>query len=61
MLQLDRAYFYQSLLLCVIDVVFSIGVRYSSTEATMRHFREHFKLTLSRGATLFLLLIYKIS
>jgi hypothetical protein len=35
-LQLDQAYFYQSLPLCVIDAVYSIGVRYSSTEATVR-------------------------
>lgn len=51
-LQLDQAYFYQSLPLCVIDAVYSIGVRYSSTEATVRRFCEHFNLTLSRGAEL---------
>jgi hypothetical protein len=51
-LQLDQAYFYQSLPLCVIDAVYSIGVRYSSTEATVRRFCEHFNLTLSRGAAL---------
>lgn len=33
--QFDQAYFYQSLPLCVIDAVCSIGVRYSSTEATV--------------------------
>ena len=41
-LQLDQAYFYQSLPLCVIDAVYSIGVRYSSTEATVQRFCEHF-------------------
>jgi hypothetical protein len=35
-LQLDQTHFYQSLPLCVIDAVYSIGVRYSSTEATVR-------------------------
>jgi hypothetical protein len=35
-LQLDQAYFYLSLPLCVIDAVYSIGVRYSATEATVR-------------------------
>ena len=49
-LQLDQAYFYQSLPLCVIDAVYSIGVRYSSTEYTVQRFCEHFNLTLSRGA-----------
>ncbi len=34
----DQAYSYYSLPLCVIDAVFSIGVRYSSTEATVRRF-----------------------
>ena len=48
-LQLDQAYFYQSLPLCVIDAVYSIGVRYSATEATVGRFCEHFKLTLSRA------------
>jgi hypothetical protein len=50
-LQLDQAYFYQSLPLCVIDAVYSIGVRYSSTEAIVRGFCDYFKPTLSRGAT----------
>ncbi len=31
----DQAYSYYSLPLCVIDAVFSIGVRYSSTEAAI--------------------------
>jgi hypothetical protein len=47
--KLDQAYFYQSLPLCVIDTVFSIGVRYQSTEMTVRRFCDHFGLTLSRG------------
>jgi hypothetical protein len=46
----DQAYSYYSLPLCVIDAVFSIGVRYSSTEATVRRFCESFQLPLSRGA-----------
>ena len=45
----DNAYYYYSLPLCVIDAVFSIGVRYSSTEATVLRFCESFKLPLSRG------------
>jgi len=51
-LQLDQGCFYQSLPLCVIDAVYSIGVRYSATEATVRRFCKHYKLTLSRGAEL---------
>jgi hypothetical protein len=35
---LDDAYYYQSLPSCVIDAVFSIGVRYTSTENTVRRF-----------------------
>ncbi len=46
----DQAYYYYSLPLCVIDAVFSIGVRYSSTEATVLRFCEYFGLQLSRGA-----------
>jgi hypothetical protein len=41
---LDDAYFYQSLPLCVIDAVFSIGVRYTSTENTVRRYCEYFGL-----------------
>jgi len=47
--QLDQVYFYQSLPLCVIDAVFSIGVTYRSTELTVQRFCEHFNLRLSRG------------
>ena len=46
----DQAYSYYSLPLCVIDAIFSIGVRYSSTEATVRRFCEYFNLPLSHGA-----------
>ena len=46
----DQAYSYYSLPLCVIDAVFSIGVRYSSTEATVRRFCDYFHLQLSRAA-----------
>lgn len=41
----DAAYEYASLPLCVIDAVFSIGVRYESTERTVRDFcvRHHWQ------------------
>ena len=41
----DAAYEYTSLPLCVIDAVFSIGVRYESTENTVRDFcvRHHWQ------------------
>jgi hypothetical protein len=40
----DDAYYYQSLPLCVIDAVFSIGVTYTSTENTVWRFCEYFKI-----------------
>lgn len=39
---LGNEYHYHSLPLCIIDAVFSIGVRYSSTENTVRRFCEYF-------------------
>lgn len=39
----DPAYEYASLGLCVIDAVFSIGVRYESTERTVNEFCARFK------------------
>jgi hypothetical protein len=39
-LSLPEEYFYASLPLCVIDAVFSIGVTYTSTQATVRRWCE---------------------
>lgn len=40
--QLSDEYYYQSLPLCVIDAVFSIGVNYTSTRNVVIRFCEHF-------------------
>lgn len=39
---LPDEYYYSSLPLCVIDAVFSIGVRYSGVQATVRRYCERF-------------------
>lgn len=41
---LSAEYYYQSLPLCVIDAIFSIGVRYSSTENTVKRFCDYYGL-----------------
>ena len=38
-------YGYQNLPLCIIDAVFSIGVKYQSTENAVKRFCEHFSIT----------------
>ena len=43
-LALSDAYYYSSLPLCVIDAVFSIGVKYTSTENTVRRYCEYFQV-----------------
>lgn len=40
--------FYKSLPVCIIDAVFSIGVKYKSVEKAEKSFFEHFNLTISR-------------
>lgn len=40
-LTLGDAYYYNSLAFCVIDAVYSIGVRYTSTQNTVCHFCEY--------------------
>lgn len=40
--------FYKSLPVCIIDAVFSIGVKYQSVEKAERSFFEHFGLDISR-------------
>ena len=42
--ELGDEYYYQSLPLCVIDTVFSIGVNYASTRNVVNRFCEHFAL-----------------
>jgi len=42
--KLSDEYFYQSLPLCVIDAVYSIGVRYDGTKETVRRYCNHFNL-----------------
>ena len=45
---LDREYHYNSLSLCVMDAVFSIGVRYESVQAVVRRYCEYFRLVQYR-------------
>ncbi|MHC1726582.1 MAG: hypothetical protein AB9866_11315 [Syntrophobacteraceae bacterium] len=42
--QLGNEYFYQSLPLCAIDAVYSIGVRYEGVRNTINRYCAHFKL-----------------
>jgi len=42
--KLSDEYFYQSLPLCIIDAVFSIGVKYEGTRRTVIRYCEHFNL-----------------
>lgn len=41
---LDAEGYYSCLPLCVIDTIFSIGVRYESTEQTVKRFCNHFNI-----------------
>jgi len=41
-------YGYHNLPLCIVDAIFSIGVKYQSTENAIKHFCEHFDVTLLR-------------
>jgi len=43
-LALSESYYYASLPLCVIDAVFSIGVKYTSTQNTVRRYCRYFGL-----------------
>jgi hypothetical protein len=42
--RLGEEYFYQSLPLCIMDAVFSIGVKYESTRAVVIRYCDHFRL-----------------
>ncbi len=46
--ELGDEYFYQSLPLCVIDAVYSIGVRYSSTKRVIERYCQYFSITKMR-------------
>ena len=41
-----KEYTYNSLVFCVIDAVFSIGVKYKSVENTVKKYAEHYNLNL---------------
>jgi hypothetical protein len=45
---LSDEYYYHSLPLCVIDAVFSIGVRYTAVQQTVSRYCAHFQLPLFR-------------
>jgi len=49
--KLGDEYYYSSLPLCVIDAVFSIGVRYASTKNVVRRYCDNYNLTLFREKT----------
>ncbi len=46
--QLEDEYFYQSLPLCIIDAVYSIGVRYEGVRNTISRYCAHFKVQRTR-------------
>lgn len=46
--ELPREYFYQSLPLCVLDAVFSIGIRYTQVENLVNRYCRHFGLRVYR-------------
>lgn len=46
--KLDPEFYYQSLPFCVIDSVYSIGVRYEIVKKTVKNFCEYNKLTVFR-------------
>ena len=43
-LTLGPSYYYDSLPLCLIDAVFSIGVKYSSTQNVVKHYCSYYGL-----------------
>lgn len=45
---LGSEFYYASLPLCVVDSVFSIGVKYKNVQNVMRNLYEHFKLQMYR-------------
>ena len=45
---LSKEYFYHSLPQCVVDSIFSIGVRYSSTKNTVNNFSNYFEIPVYR-------------
>ena len=47
--QLGAEYTYHSLSLCVIDAVFSIGVRYAGVQAVVQNYCDHFSLPRLRS------------
>ena len=46
--QLSRAYYYQSLPLCIIDAIFSLGVRYGQVEKVVCHVHKATKWSVFR-------------
>ncbi|MBS7527666.1 hypothetical protein KHM83_13350 [Fusibacter paucivorans] len=47
-LSLSKSFYYNSIVFCIIDAVFSIGVRYSSTLNTVTRYSKHCKVALFR-------------
>ena len=49
--RLGDEYYYPSISQCVVDAIFSIGVRYVSTRATVKRFSSYFSIPLLRDTT----------
>lgn len=45
-LALSESYWYDSLALCLIDAVFSIGVKYASTKNVVKHYCDYYGLNM---------------
>ena len=50
--ELSESYFYNGIPLCVIDSVYSIGVRYEAVMNVISNFCKHQKITKHRGSKL---------
>ena len=46
--KLGNEYYYQSLPLCIIDAVFSIGIKYQTTQSVVQKYCNFFKLNKIR-------------
>jgi len=46
--KLSKSYYYNNLVLCVIDSIFSIGIKYTTVEKIVENFSNHFKISKFR-------------
>ncbi|MDD3394502.1 MAG: hypothetical protein PHG19_07670 [Anaerotignum sp.] len=52
-LKLSEGYFYNNLPLCIIDAIYSIGVRYTSTRNTVLRYCQHYEIRRIRETSEF--------